>query len=360
MKIDDMLCEMLDIVNDTEAEMLDKTLAELKNKKLQRRTEKLTLKVQKKLAMDKIYAQAHREGTLKFRYPGKRRIVLLMVVFIMALGVAVSAKENDWDIQMAEMLGLSGVMEEMEGGYIKIDVSDTSDGITVTASQAIGDQNSQWLQLDTDVLWEVGTDGYYLFETVDEYYLDKKGMQISSAGEFYSFNNNGYVSFISYRTDTEKINRAKVEISAKMLYAYENEEDEQGTLISSGKWELSWKNFYSANTITRHPYKKVTIKGEQNGEFDCIIHKIEISPISIRLAAWKNPLSKSMEKCYLEIDSITLKDGTVLFCPVSVAGNHGNWDLESFLSFQDIGQISINNIDYITVGGEKIEISKSE
>ena len=123
MKIDDMLCEMLDTVNDTEAEMLDKTLAELKNKKLQRRTEKLTLKVQKKLAMDKIYAQAHREGTLKFRYPGKRRIVLLMVVFIMALGVAVSAKENDWDIQMAEMLGLSGVMEEMEGGYIPLTVS---------------------------------------------------------------------------------------------------------------------------------------------------------------------------------------------------------------------------------------------
>ncbi|MDE6625435.1 MAG: hypothetical protein K2K56_03570 [Lachnospiraceae bacterium] len=363
MRTDDLLCELMTEIDAKEAEALDRALKEFQRMAKQQKTAKSRLRNQEKLIADKIHRQLQSESDQSsswkdssFRILG-RRLIPLMTVFVMLMGMAALAKERDWDIRMAEMLGLSNVMEKLEGGYVEIGVSDVSEGITVTAVRLIGDQNSQWIQFDTDIPWEVGENGYYLFGDLQEYYRDKRGRIISGGGEFYSFDNQGYVSFISYRMDTEKINRAEVEIFAENIYAYQDDKEKQGTLIGNGKWQLSWRNCYAANTVRKHPYKWVTMKGKNGTKFTCNIHKIEISPISIRIEAWKNPLAGNTEDCFLEVDSVTLKDGTVIPCQTSSGGNYNNWSLESFISFQEIGQIDTGNVDYITIGGKRIQIS---
>jgi len=357
MKTDDLLYELMEEVTGTEADKLDINLSALEESKKQWKTKKSVFKRQKQLTLDKIHEQIQKEQKPHHIHFRVHRVIPLAAVMIMIFGMVVAAKEQDWDIKMADMLGLSSVMEELDGGYVKIGVSDTSDGVKLTASQAIGDQNSQWIQFDTNIPWEVGEDGYYHFENITQNYWDKKGRPICYGGEFYSFNNDGYVSFISYNMNAEKINRAKVEVFVDQLYAHQDEKDEQGTLVSRGKWKLSWTNCYPANTITRHPYEKVTLKGNDGTEFNCIIRKIEISPVSMRLEAWKNPLAGSTDTCYLEVDSITMKDGTTMTCSMSSGGSHNNWNLDSFLSFEDIGQININDVDYIMIGNEKIEMN---
>lgn len=357
MKNDDLLYEVMETINQEEADMLEGTLQDDKWFHKNRRMEKKLLKMQEQRTMDKIHAQM-KKGESPYRvHFGKRRLVFLIAAAVMMLGMFGFAKEKDWDIQMAEMLGLSSVMPELEGGYVQVGVSDTCEGITVTASQAIGDQNSQWIQFDTNVPWSVSDTGCYLMDDFSFSYYDKMDNFIPGGQEFYSYNNNGYVSFICYNTNFEKINRARVETNFRGLRKYENEQDEEGTLIQEGKWELAWKNCYVANTVVEHPFKVVELEGE-NGTFSCMIHKIEISPVSIRIEAVRYPIWAQKEVDSLYIDSVTLKNGTEI--PVEGIGSGGienNFALDSFFSFEELGNVNMKDIQYITIGGEQIEVN---
>lgn len=393
MKSDVLLYEYMDELTEKEAELLEKGIIE--NMDLEEsqtidmafsRDEINIRKRQENLVIDRIKKEmqkevneskeemlhdvirsteenATRKNASRVRVFGKRKLVLLVASFVLALGMVCFAKEQDWDIQMADMLGLSSVMEELDGGYVKIGASDTSDNITITATQGIGDKNSMWVQLDTDLTWDVGEDGYYELEVFDGHWY--KGVnQLAGGHQLYSFNNNGKVSFMWYFMGYEDINRARIEVYLSEIRAYETLDDEDaGYIVSSGSWEFEWENCYAPNTVVVRPYKTVTMESERSrNTMDCFVTEIEISPVSMWVVAWKSPFERfetSDDMVYLSVDSITLTDGTTIMLDngFSSAGTN-NFQADCFLNFDDLQSINVEEIDYITMGGEDIKVAR--
>ena len=292
----------------------------------------------------------------------RKRSIVFIAVAVMIFGSFMYAKEVDWDIKMAEMLGLSSVMQEMGGGYVRIDESEKGEEVCVTATQAIGDQNSQWIQIDTDLHWQVGEGGYYLFDDVDLSITKKEnsGRRKDNGCTIYSFNHNGLVSFIFYIENCKKINRSYVDMKLTGIRQYQTADDEEGKQICSGCWNLKWKNSYVGNSITIHPFQWVSVKAEDGTDFHCLIHKLEITPVSLRIEGWKNPKEGKTETGFLTVDSVTMKDGTVIVVDgFASGGNHDNLFVDAFLSFESIEglkDLNLQDIDSVTVGGEKISV----
>ena len=345
MKKDEFLYEIMDEVTVEEAEMLDRLVAREEKSFFGclGRKEKKEWKKMKSLTMDKINGQMKEERISKVSLFGRRRMVLLAAVLVMMLGIATVAKEKDWDIEMAERIGFSGAMENLEGGYVRIDKSVTKDDITITAVQSIGSQNCQWIQFDTNVPWETGEEGYYVFEDMSIDITTKRGKNIGYGAGLYSYDNNGYVSFMLDVSGYEKINRANMHISLGRLKQYENEYLEGGILLSEGLWEFEWKNYYAANTITKHPYAVVD---------NLLIYKTELSPISIHLEAVGLP---SQEHDYLTVESVTLQDGTTVAC--QEATNHGCTNKTFYHNLNLFEQsIDLEKIQSVTVNGKEITL----
>jgi len=329
MKTDEMLFELMDEVNDTEAMLLD-CYSEISGETLER---------QVKLTLDKIHAQMPSKS---FSFKGKR-LVIFVAAAVMMFGAVALAKENSWDVKMTEMLGLSGVMEKLDGGYVRIDESDKRGDVEVMAVQSIGDQNSQWIQFDTNIPWTVGEEGYYMFEDCDFKFTKKFGNIISGGTEFYSYNNNGKVSFMLYAVGVSEINRANVTVRLENLYEYDNVEAD-GKLLSDGGWNLSWTNYYAPNTITKYPLAVVD---------DFWIQKIEITPISMYVEALA---PRSQETRDFVVEQIKLKDGTVVLCREQSCGISNSMYYKSFVVYEDWNNVNIEEIVSVKINGMEIVI----
>lgn len=95
---------------------------------------------------------------------------------------------------------------------------------------------------------------------------------------------------------------------------------------------------------------------------DCFVTEIEISPVSMWVVAWKSPFERfetSDDMVYLSVDSITLTDGTTIMLDngFSSAGTN-NFQADFFLNFDDLQSINVEEIDYITMGGEDIKVAR--
>lgn len=364
MKTDALLYEYMDELTEKETEVLEKEMIESMDMvapgecgKIQDRQEKLVL------GRIKMEMQKEKKKTAGIHVFGKRRVILLAATFVLMMGMIIFAKERDWDIRMADMLGLTEVMEELEGGYVKIGASDVSDTIAITATQGIGDKNSMWVQLDTDLIWNVGEEGYYTFEVSNGHWY--RGEKILTGGSWlYSYNNNGKVSFMWYFMGYEDMNRARVEVLLSGIMAYDSRRnEEEGYLVSDGLWELEWENCYAPNTVVVRPYQVVTLQSEQgNHTMDCLVTEIELSPVSMRAVAWKNPFEQfktPSNRVVLSVDAITLRDGTKmeLKTKFTTAGTN-NFQTDCFLNYEDLQCVNTGEIVSITIGGEEIKVSQ--
>lgn len=330
MKTDKMLYELMDEIDAREADMLDKNSI----------VSGITLKRQEKLIMNKIHGQMPKRKKIA---RGRRKLVILVAAAVMMFGTVALAKEKDWDVEMAEMLGLSGVMKALDGGYVKIGKSDRQDNITVTAVQSIGDRNSQWIQFDTDIPWNVGDDGYYMFDECRFQFTQKSGAIITGGSELYSYNNNGNVSFMLYSMGVEKINRANMSVELGELYEYDTIEAE-GKLLSSACWNLSWTNCYAANTIEKYPFALVD---------DLWIRKIEISPISMQVEA---VAFSSREARELTVEQIRLKDGTIIACQDRTYGDSNHIFYDNHVVYENWDCVDVETMETVTINGREITI----
>lgn len=344
MKKDEILYEIIEDVTAEEAELLDSLVLEKEKSFFEclGRKEKKKWKRMKSLTMDKINGYMTEGNISGVSLLGRRRMLPFAVVLVMMLGIAAFAKEKDWDIEMAERIGLSGAMENLEGGYVRIDTSVTQDDITITAVQSIGDQNCQWIQFDTNVHWEAGEGGYYMFEDIGIHFTNKDGMDIDGGTGLYSYDNNGYVSFMLDASGYKKINRANVQIYFEKLMRYENE-DSEVVLVSEGRWEFDWKNYYAANTIIKHPYSVVD---------NLLVYKLELSPVSILVEAAGLP---AKEHDYLIVESVTLQDGTKIACrDESVSGCSNNTFYHGCKIFKQ--SIDLEKVQSVTINGKEITL----
>lgn len=290
----------------------------------------------------------------------RKKIFIILAAAVMMFGTVVSASQYyDLDIRLQKMIGSSEVMKDLSGGFVQIGVSDTDKDVTVTATQAIGDKNSQWIILDTNIPWEAGKEGYYMFENFNILFYKKTQTPKPGGYSVESYNNNGFVSFF-ISAEIQNINRLSVCFSMDKILEYDSVEDdvEDGRMVSDGSWKLGWKNKYAANAKVSYPMKTVDFSTENGTNFSALIYKIEYSPLNIRVEMIKNPkkqVSTQLEDA--EITSVTLKDGTVVPAQASQGGSYNNTFLYTSISFESMGKINLEEVKSITIGGEEIGLN---
>jgi hypothetical protein len=117
---------------------------------------------------------------------------------------------------------------------------------------------------------------------------------------------------------------------------------------------MSWKYNYRSNVKTYYPIKKVVSNGDT-----CFITKLEISPISIRAEAVKNPAQGRTETSKLLINKITMKDGsTIDFDPISTSGGcKNNTLLGGYRDIMEMGEvIEPSEVYSISIGDQVINL----
>lgn len=234
---------------------------------------------------DRKHLHTHRNP---FRRHLKLAVALAAVIVLVPCGIAVSASKG-WDVELARSLGITDSMKEYKSGYVNIGVSGSHDGVTVTANQAIGDDTSQWIQIDTNIDWKDSKkyDVYYDAQNDLHVYKALGREEIDGGFEFQSFNNDGKVSFYIFPTAYKDINHAKMEVDladiTRELY------DEDGKLVSSQtitdhRFVLHWKNSYDAkvrtfqvNTDIKCSLDDTTAKGKTT----CHISEVRITPVTL-------------------------------------------------------------------------------
>jgi len=310
---------------------------------------------------DDIIKLEKNKSKMKF---SKRKFVALLLAATFLMGVTVyAAEKNEWDIAIVNYMGISNANTvQLADGVVEIGASALSNGVTMKAVTSVGDKNSAYIRIDTD---------YKLPDTFNEEkdYILTNGwnttinksiteLDTDHGGSLMYFNNNGFLSFMMCISNCDGINRKNVKVSFSDLYIYHDlhsqEEDEvdHGTLLFSGEWVLSWKYNYRSNVNTYYPIKKVVSNGDA-----CLVTKLEISPITIRAEAVKNPAKGRTETSQLLITKITMKDGSVIeFDPLSTSGGcENNTFVEGYRDVMEIGEaIDPSKVYSITIGDTEI------
>ena len=271
----------------------------------------------------------------------KRRLAFLLAAVLTFSILTAFAWENEWDILLGQYVGLEPeAAVQVAGGSISIEESDTQSGMTVTAVSAIGDQNSQYIRIDTDYPCDlVAQDGTeqacYLFDKSSILIHDRKsdsGVTKSFASVMMPFNNEGKLSFWLELVNCSGINRDYITVNVQDLYGLTTDgEYEQDQLLVEGCWTLEWKNYYHVDSRKYYPLKNV---GDE--EFDCLLTSVEITPISIRLHGY----GYSRENQDFSVEKIVMEDGTVYELDSENGGSvSNNFERESYVTIRQIGEV---------------------
>lgn len=299
----------------------------------------------------------------KKKFPKKKFIALILAATFL-MGVMVYASEKkEWDIAIVNYMGISNANTvQLEDGVVEIGATALSNGVTMKAVTSVGDKNSAYIRIDTDYklpeTFNKETDYIVTNNWDTTIYKNEAELNTDHGGSLMYFNNDGFLSFMMYISNCDGIDRKHVKVSFSDLYIYhdlnsqKNDEVDPGTLLLSGEWVLSWKYNYRSNVDTYYPMKKVVSNGDS-----CLVTKLEISPITVRAEAVKNPTKRSLETSQLLINKITMKDGSVVeFNPESTSGGcENNTFLEGYRDVIEMGEaIDPSEVYSITIGDTEI------
>ena len=293
----------------------------------------------------------HDEQPVKRRWRKKTMMVMLAAI-IAVMGTISFGADRDWDIRFAEFIGASEVMTDLPGGYKAIGERQTVDGITLTVAKSIGDQNSQWIQVDTNLPFEGKYEAWEIFAAVDVEFLSG----IKAFGTMVlPFDADGELAFLVEILDAEGINRAEMELSAE--------------LKDGGRFNIKWKNYYAENTHTFHPMK-VFSASSKAGEYKVMLDEISISPVSIRAKGWTMPeFGERRTDGYvpsIHVDSVTLQTGEVVdiakanLATISGWSSVGNLDCYVPLASasEEARTINGNDIVSVIISGEEFILNE--
>ncbi len=294
-------------------------------------------------AMGKINGETSPKRTWR-----KKSLIVLLAAVITVMGTVSFGAERDWDIQFAEFLGAENVMTDLPGGYKEIGVNQTVEGITLTVSKSIGDANSQWIQVDTDLPFTGKYEAWEIFES-----LSVKPVKIMPfAAMVMPFDAEGQLAFLVEIQDGEKLNRAEMKLEAE--------------LHSGGKFDIQWKNYYAENTAVSHPMKIIDVSSNA-GKYKVFIYEAAVSPVSIKVKGWTMPnFATPREDEYqraIHIEAVTLNTGEVLdfaeFGANNLAGTSSNGKLECYVPlanghYEEARVINGSEIVSVTVSGTEI------
>lgn len=317
-------------------------------------------------------------GKKKLR-PRKLLTFMLAAVFVIAFAMTVGAASgNDWDVAIVNFMGISDAdTVQLPDGNIQIGASDLCRGIdygfdpagekkavNITATSSVGDKNAAYIRFDTN--YELPDDfdperDYVLPEDMDlSVYQKKTAVTETMRGStFTTAVEDGKLILLLYISNCPKINKSYVSITMENLYLYhdlgttDDTATEKPELLYEGNWSLDWKYSYRSNIKTKWMLKPVELDG-----IKCYLTHMEVSPLGIRFEGFVNPLHRVSGAVWMDVDSVTFKDGRVLAVDgSSQAGcKDGIW-LDGYCGIDELGEaLDVDEIENITIGGCEISL----
>ena len=257
-------------------------------------------------------------------------IVILAAALVIISSSFIFAASRGWDVELAKAFGVSNMMEELGSGYVHIGVYDRNKETTVTANQAIGDDTSQWIQIDTNINW-IEDDEYsvdYLPNKSDLKVMNLLGLsEIDGGFSLKSYNNHGKVSYWLFPTAYKDINRAKMIVTIDGIKRTRT--DDFGNIISEeviddNTYTLKWKNVYDAHVRTFKIDEDIQCKLDAPDEDHMVsghLTEVKISPITMYLTGIIE--DEKLPNDYMgavtpQVKKLRLMDGTIV--------NFESWD----------------------------------
>lgn len=317
------------------------------------------------------------------KFPKRRKkIAILVASFVLMFGVTVFAtKENEWDIALRNFMGLnhSDVLQ-LDGGEVVINERTTSEWIdysrnkrgkkkelSITEITSVGDQNSAYIHLKTD--YEIPD---HFDEKTDYILPENSGINVtfenmlgnkefcSYASEFTAVYEEGKLGFLISIENCENLNKCDVALKIENLYWYhdlgqheENDNHEPEELLAEGTWETSWRYSYKSNVKTIRQIKRI-----ETEEGNIYLTKIEISPISIRIEAIRNPKDRKLPWTTNMLEEICYRDGTTIPIETSATGGLSNGIfIDEFVDAYYFGEVlEPEEITCLKVCGKNVDI----
>lgn len=312
-----------------------------------------------------------------------KRVVLFAVVMMILSVSSVFAVSKGWDVEIAKAFGVSTMMKDLEDGYVNIGASDTQGGITVNVNQAIGDDTSQWIQIDTNIDFEED-------ETNSVDYLPEKTIlqvsnlvgtaEIDGGFSMQCFNHHGKVSYWLFPTGYKGINKARLKLTISGIKRTVT--DENGKIIveksiDDSTFEMRWKNVYDTHVRAFDLDEEVKCKldeDDQDGDrlVECKLTKVKLTPITLYMEGTTD--DESIAKDYLgglapQVNKVKLTDDSIVEFDNGEAsyafdgGAHGRFNayitLVSYNQFTEREEsINGNKVKSIFVGDTEIRLEK--
>jgi len=307
--------------------------------------------------------------------PVKRLIIWgLAAVLTLALGLTVmAAGEREWDIALVNFMGLSDANTlQLASGMVEINQAQTvlctdyqkvesgeSKEVTMTAVSSIGDKNEVYVRIETD--YDI-PDGFN--EETDYILPDDFRLEISPnkgyGAQFTSFVEDNKLGFLFEISNCKDVNKAEIALFMKDLYWYHdlNAKDEDEVkpkeLVCQGEWQLKWKYHYKSNT----KIKRFLNKSFEADGCTYKLTKVEISPISIRLEAYRSNRDRDRAHSDMWLQEIRFTDGRILKVEdAGGSGMHNGIFAHSYIGAKELGEtIDPKEVESLVIGGKEIKI----
>lgn len=323
------------------------------------------------LVRKEILAEQVSEKKVKKR---KRWLVLgLAAVFVLGMGMSVAAaRQQEWDITLLNYMGIRDANTfQLENGEVQInqgqkstcvDYGTSPEGETreveIKAVSSLGDKNEVYIRIETDYEVPKGYNPQTDYIQVEDFDLTITENHSGYGAEFVSFVEDNKLGFFLSISNGQKINTAKISLRLKNLIWYHDLNKEadakEEELLCEGNWELSWKFCYKS-----HTEKYRVLKSFQNKGVTYYLTKVEVSPISIRMEAFRMPSNRQKsEPDYDWLEEIYLEDGTILSPEgYSGAGIHNGIEVHSYVGVEQLGEaLEPKKVKKLVICGEEIEL----
>lgn len=264
-----------------------------------------------------------------------RKAILLVTAVVLTFGVVTTAAiRNEWDIDIVNYMGISEAdTVQLSNGIVQIDAKDTKEvkneltgekeDVTFHAVSSIGDKNNAYIKIVTDISIpeEFNDENDYFLPEIWDVTFDGDIIKDWS-GSLESMVEDGKVCFMMAIHDADGINKSAISLTLGNIYLYHdkgvNDESfvEPGELMYEETWNLNWKYEYKSNARTCRVNADVVLH-----EAPCHINRIEITPLEIKIIGTVKASDKPNEFCGIdEIESVTLKDGSVILIDGGASG----------------------------------------
>ncbi len=324
------------------------------------------------LVLQRVQAK---EGPQRKRKPLKKLYIWgLAAVLTLALGLTVmAAGEREWDIALINFMGLSDANTlQLDSGMVEINQAQTvlctdyqkvesgeAKEVTMMAVSSVGDKNEVYVRIETDYEMPDGFNEKTDYILPDDF---KIGIHPNTGygAQFTSFVEDNKLGFLFEISNCKDVNKAEIALFMKDLYWYHdlNAKDEEEVkpkeLVCQGEWQLKWKYHYKSNTkIKRFLNKPFEADG-------CTykLTKVEISPISIRLEAYRSNRERDKAHSDMWLQEIRFTDGRIL--KVEDTGGSGMYNgmyAHSYIGARELGEtIDPKEVESLVIGGKEIKI----